>query len=228
MVKEKKKLSPVATKSKSSHIIGNFRRYTNLAAAIYLLQEKKITLLNPASWDDKNDSHFMAEYKRIREIETVLAICFAEAAETYHHWRVFSHGTDGVCISFDRKRLLSAFKAQDGVTMGKMNYELVHTVAGWPELKVAQLPFLKRKPYKPEKEYRVIYEHKDEHREFFDLPIELSWINTITLSPWMPQAFQSAVAKTLNSIDGCDDIKVVRSTLVGRGSWQALTSRAVK
>lgn len=66
-----------------------FRRYTNLAAAIHLLQSRKITLLNPARWDDANDAYFMAEYKRLVGAETVLALCFAETAETYHHWRVF-------------------------------------------------------------------------------------------------------------------------------------------
>lgn len=143
--------STKATPSKAVHRIGNFRRYTNLAAVIHLLKTRQITLLNPASWDDKNDAHFMAEYKRLRASETVLAICFAATTETYHHWRVFSHGADGVCISFDRKPLLAAFKKQAGITMGKMNYERVEAVAGWSELKIGQLPFLKRKPYEPEK-----------------------------------------------------------------------------
>ncbi|MGO8627710.1 hypothetical protein ACC807_14900 [Rhizobium ruizarguesonis] len=218
---------PKIIEPKSAHRIGNFRRYTNLAAAIHLLQSRKITLLNPASWDDKNDAHFMAEYKRLRAVESVLAICFAAAPETYHHWRVFSHGTDGVCISFDRRPLLSAFKKQSGMAMGKMSYERVDTVAGWSELKIAQLPFLKRKPYEPEKEFRVVYESKTEQREFFDVPIELGWINTITLSPWMPTALQSAVSNTLRAIKGCEGLTIVRSTLVGRASWQALASRAV-
>lgn len=227
-VTKAKSVSPKPDRIKSGHRIGNFRRYTNIAAAIHLLQTMKITLLNPASWDDKNDAHFMAEYRRLREVETVLAICFAATAETYHHWRIFSHGADGVCISFDRKPLLDAFKNQAGITMGKMSYERVDTVAEWPELKVAQLPFLKRKPYEPEREYRVVYENKSEQLQFFDMPIELSWINKITLSPWMPPAFQSSVTTTLKAIKGCEDIEIVRSTLVGRGSWQALAARAVQ
>jgi hypothetical protein len=32
------------------------RRYTDLTALIYLLHQRKITLLDPSSWDDKNDS----------------------------------------------------------------------------------------------------------------------------------------------------------------------------
>jgi hypothetical protein len=42
----------------------SLHRYTNLAATIHMLCTKCITLLNPATWDDKNDAYFMAEYKR--------------------------------------------------------------------------------------------------------------------------------------------------------------------
>jgi len=35
------------------------RRYTNIPALLYLLRERKITLLDPASWDDKNDFYFL-------------------------------------------------------------------------------------------------------------------------------------------------------------------------
>jgi len=90
-------------------------RYTNLAATIHLLQTRQITLLNPATWDDRNDAYFMAEYKRHKKAETVLALCFTAQNETYHHWRVFSHGTDGVRLEFDREPLVAAFKSQPDV-----------------------------------------------------------------------------------------------------------------
>jgi hypothetical protein len=69
-----------------------YRRYTNLASALHILRNKCLTLLSPATWDDRNDAFFMAEYKRLKEAKTVLAICFAVREETYHHWQIFSHG----------------------------------------------------------------------------------------------------------------------------------------
>ena len=216
-----------SVKKPPSYTPSTLRRYTKLAALVHLLRNKNITLLNPASWDDKNDAHFMAEYKRHRKLQTALAICFANAKETYHHWHVFSHGSDGVCVTFVGKPLIAAFGQQEGITFGKVRYELIQTVSGWPELKVSQLPFLKRKPYEPEKEYRAIYEHETESAEHFDVPIELKWIKTITLSPWMPSAFQTAVKDTLRSIPGCENLHIVRSTLVSRESWKALASKAV-
>ena len=49
------------------------RRYTNIPALIYLLTARKITLLDPASWDDKNDLHFLSLYREKKSLETVLA-----------------------------------------------------------------------------------------------------------------------------------------------------------
>ena len=42
------------------------RRYTDLTALIYLLRNGKITLLDPETWDDSNDSHYLAVYKKRR------------------------------------------------------------------------------------------------------------------------------------------------------------------
>lgn len=40
----------------------NLRRYTNLPSLLYMLTKKKITLLDPDTWDDKNDSWFLDIY----------------------------------------------------------------------------------------------------------------------------------------------------------------------
>jgi hypothetical protein len=83
----------------------SFYRYTDLAATLHMLRTRNITLLNPATWDDTNDSYFMSEYKRLKNAKSVLALCFAESEESYHHWRIFSSGGDGVRIEFDKPAL---------------------------------------------------------------------------------------------------------------------------
>src|SRR5690242_12938126 len=102
-------------------------RYTNLAATIHLLQTRQITLLNPATWDDRNDAYFMAEYKRLKKAQTVLALCFTNK-ETYHHWRVFSHGSDGVRIDFAEERLTAAFEGKRNIRCGLVRYRKIHDV----------------------------------------------------------------------------------------------------
>ena len=40
-----------------------FRRYTTLPYLLDVLVKKRLTLLNPVKWEDKNDSHFLSIYK---------------------------------------------------------------------------------------------------------------------------------------------------------------------
>jgi hypothetical protein len=207
--------------------VRTFRRYTNLAAVVHLLQSRAITLLNPATWDDKNDAYYMAEYKRLKQAKTVLALCFAESAETYHHWRVFSHGADGVCIEFNRDRLLTVWSKDESVRIRAVAYKEIQQIRGQAALELEDIPFIKRFPYRDEKEFRVIFASQDEALEYKDYPIELAWIRRITLSPWMSKTLAASVKKTLKSIPGCSMIKISRSTLVDNDAWKGFTARIV-
>ncbi|HNC85208.1 MAG TPA: hypothetical protein PK999_19310, partial [Nitrospira sp.] len=64
----------------------SLRRYTDIPALTYLLTKQKITLLDPKSWDDSNDSHYLSLYKQRNKLKSLLALCFTQADETYHHW----------------------------------------------------------------------------------------------------------------------------------------------
>ena len=192
-----------------------------------MLQKKQITLLDPASWDDKNDSWFMQEFKDILGATTVLATCFAESDETYHHWRVFSSGSDGVCIEFDKAAVLSAFEGVQAIRVGPVRYRLISTLRKRDHIDPEELPFLKRAPYEPECEYRVVYvETSAGPLETKSFPIEIEWIKRITLSPWMRPELRPSVAKTLKAIEDWNDLKIVRSTLVSNREWRALTDKA--
>ncbi len=203
----------------------SFRRYTNLAATIHLLHERSITLLNPALWDDKNDAYFMSEYKRHKGAEAVLALCFAECAETYHHWRVFSHGANGVCIEFERDKLLSAFDGDPKIRKGYVEYKLIKDAGRLEAISLEKLPFLKRHPYLDEQEYRIVYSDTERSLDFKNYPIDLKCIRRITLSPWITKALANSVKKVLKGIAGCGEISVSRSTLTNNEKWRALAEK---
>ncbi len=204
----------------------NFCRHTNLASLIHILSNKNITLLNPATWDDRNDAYFMSEYKRLKHAQTVLALCFSEQHETYHHWNVFSHGSDGVRIRFKKKELLSAFAADSAkVKHRSVNYKQIKDLTSLKEIKVDELPFLKRYPYKDEHEYRVVFVDQKKALEHQSYSIKLDWIQGVTLSPWLAEPLVDPIKKLLNSIDGCSKLSVIRSTLVNNETWKALTAK---
>jgi hypothetical protein len=198
-------------------------RYTNLAATIHLLRKRVVTLLDPSTWDDKNDSYFMSQYRELKKVDTLLALCFAECEQTYHHWRVFSYGTDGVCIEFNKSALLNAFSGDHNIRTGSMNYQNRSALSSMPHIPLAQIPFLKRQQYEPEMEFRIIYEESGVHRMSVEYHIELSCINRITLSPWIPRSLAYAVKGILLEIKGCSKTKIVRSTLVENEQWKNLS-----
>lgn len=135
------------------------RRYTSLPSLIHVLQTEGITLLDPKSWDDTNDSYCMSVYREKRELKTLLALCFTETAETYHHWRVFAGDSSGVCVFFNKERLLQAFSKSLGYKAGPVEYKTLPDMRAETPF-VAELPFIKRAGYQDECEFRVIYQSK--------------------------------------------------------------------
>lgn len=194
-------------------------RYTNLASTIHILRNKRLTLLSPETWNDRNDSSYIAEYKRRTQAESVLALCFAESMETYHHWGVFAPGCDGVCIEFDKHMIEAAVGQDDELEARNVIYREIDDVERDPP-KDSDLPFVKRWPYKPEDEFRIIFKSKTVKSETKILPISLACIKHITLSPWMPEPLVDAVRDTLKGIDGCGQIPMHRSGLVDNERWR--------
>ncbi len=197
------------------------RRYTDLATLIYLLRQRKITLLDPSSWDDSNDSHYLKTYREKKGLKSVLALCFTQASERYHHWRVFTNGSSGVRVRFKRSELLSAIRHTHSVRADRVEYltlqELRHKT-----LDTDELPFLKRYPFKDEREFRIICESATKKMHALDIPVPLSCIDRLILSPWLPHALFSDIKKLLRSIPGCGTLKITRSTLISNEEWKNL------
>jgi hypothetical protein len=108
------------------------RRYTDLTSVIDLLTHKRLTLLDPASWDDRNDSYFIDHYRERSDYKSVLALCLSTVGETYHHWKVFCGHASGVCIAFHRQALLDVIDAAEGVRHGKVKYLRLEEIAEKP------------------------------------------------------------------------------------------------
>lgn len=160
------------------------RQYTDLPSLIHLLQSKTLTLLNPNKWDDKNDKLYMRIYKDKKNLASLLALCFTEAPETYHHWKVFASGSSGVCVYFYKTLLLQQLDSVTGIQHRQVMYKKLDALKNSP-LAIKDLPFLKRYAFRDEKEYRIIFEDLTEKHEFKHFEIDTSCIAQISLSPWL-------------------------------------------
>jgi hypothetical protein len=201
------------------------RRYTDLPALLHYLRTGCITLLDPRTWDDRNDSHYLSVYKEKKRLRTVLALCFSEASETYHHWSVFSRGPAGVCIIFDRETLFETLNKFQGTHCARVKYLSIARARSLT-LRTSELPFLKRAGYKPESEYRVIYESKTKYLPSLKIPVPVSCIRSVSLSPWLHTDLTQTTVETVRSLPGCENVKISRSTLISNEQWKAFAMNA--
>ena len=194
-------------------------RYTNLAAVVHMLRTRTLTLLDPAAWDDRNDAAFLAEYRRKRGATAVLALCFFQERGKWHHWRGYADGMDGACIEFRADGLLSAVDVVPGVTHREVDYRTI-VDAREKGLRVDDLPFVKRKAYKDEKEYRVVYVDQEQEISLRSFQIDLHCVQRVVLSPRLPKSFTTSLQRTLRAIEGCSELMVNRSTLLESEVWK--------
>jgi len=194
-------------------------RYTSLPIALDILVQRRVTLLSPETWEDRNDAFYLERYREVKKLKTLAAICFSARGETFHHWKVFSSGSSGVCIEFDKNLLLQAFPSSSGFRYGQIEYRLVRTVnKNRPEIE--KWPFLKRKAFKDEGEFRIIYENQTSHERTKHVDIDLGTIKKVTLSPWLPDAVAESVQTLIKTIKGCEDLSVNRSSLIDNSGWK--------
>jgi hypothetical protein len=185
-----------------------------------ILQHKRITLIGPETWEDRNDAYYMNRYRQEKGLKTLVAICFAERSERFHHWKVFSPGSSGICLEFDKKKLLSAFTSTKGVRTSAMRYLWIKDVTA-KRPPISEWPFLKRKVYVDECEFRIVYQDTTTAALTKSFPIDLSSIRKITLSPWLHEAVAESVRETIQMIPGCEHFKANRSSLIENTSWKS-------
>jgi len=200
------------------------RRYTELPQLIEMLKSRTITLNDPKNWDDQNDAVLLEKYRQKRELGKIFALCFTEAAETYHHWKIYGGSVSGVCIEFVKARFLASIPKNEGFRHGPVKYVRVDALSSYQN-SVSKWPFLKRLPFSGEKEYRLIFKDR-EHGEHtaHQMNLDLKTINHIYLSPWMHKNTADAVAEMIRYLPQCCDLNVTKTTLVSNRQW----SKALK
>ncbi len=197
--------------------LSKLNRFTTLPVLLDLLTRKRLVLLDPASWDDKNDSHILLEYKKKRGIKSLCALCFSHGDETIHHWKTFADGISGCCIQFHAEKLLTCFESSPGIRHGPVRYRKLSGVDA-SSIAISQIPFTKRWPYRCEEEFRIIREGSD-NAGFFEVDVDLRSIHKITISQRMPAQVYSTIRDLLRTEFKNPDQRISRSTLYQNDVW---------
>ncbi|MFD2602802.1 DUF2971 domain-containing protein [Flavobacterium suzhouense] len=198
--------------------ISKLNRFTTLPILLDMLERKKLTLLNPRLWEDKNDSEIILEYKSRKGIENLFALCFSHDDETIHHWKTYSNGPSGCVIEFDAKKLFAILDEIPGLKHGKIIYKKIDDVSSKKKIELDDVPFTKRWPYRCEEEYRIIYE-TNEKMDFYEIEFPLSVIRKVTISQQMPEQIYNTIKKHLKGTAKDPDKRISRSTLYENQRW---------
>lgn len=192
-------------------------RYTTLPVLLDLLLRKKIVFLDPSTWEDKNDTEIILEYKKRKIIPSLFAICFAVGDETIHHWKTYSDGISGCCIEFDKKKFLECFKGIKEIRWGEVDYKKIDELKD-KAINVDDIPFTKRWQYRCEEEFRILWEGSTKQKNI-DIDIDLTSINRITISQKMPADVRASINKLLRIKMGDSYSKINSSTLYENKKW---------
>ena len=201
------------------------KRYTSISAVIDLLSRKELALLDPETWDDRNDRYFMALYKEYAKAKGLYAACFTQVAETYHHWRVFGGAADGACVEFRRAAFEKHIAGNPDIRGGEVKYFYIKDAENI--IRADRLPFMKRMGFEPEAEYRVIATSGDEQAPALALPIDLRLIRQVFINPWLPESIYKSLKSVMSGIEGCGHIKISRSGLIDSQRWKNAGNRIV-
>lgn len=202
-------------------VLKNFvRRYTSISAVIDILRRKELPLLDPQSWDDRNDRYYMALYKQERQLGGLYGLCAARCSETYHHWRVFTGTSDGACLEIRRGAFEQALTRLEGVRFGDVEYLRLDQIEQPKAIPLERMPFVKRIGFTAEEEYRVIAETKEDQKSALSIEFPHSMINCIYLNPWLPKPIAESLRETLRSLPGCSKLRVSRSQLIESSRWK--------
>lgn len=205
----------------TSQLFKFVRRYTTLSSAIDTLINRKLVLLSPSKWDDTNDISFMELYRAHKRVGSVLALCCTMSIETYHHWRVFTQGMEGVCLEFDRQQLTRALNAVPGIETGAMDYLNVRDLEALTPADAHRLPFLKRKGYRDEREWRILISCDDDAKQTFDVPVDPSSLVRIIFNPWLPPPLAENLRTLIRGLPDCSHVKIESSRLTNSERWKA-------
>lgn len=206
------------------------RRYTNLADAIHILKTRKMALRDPRGWDDKNDAHYMEVFRKRMNAKAVRALCFTSSEETYHHWRIYASGYDGVCFVLKHEEFVDrASRSLPGLQAQFVQYEYVTNLQG-RTIAPSSLPFLKRKAFSGEDEFRFVFcdcsttdATNVKGNGGADTPLiafDVATIDRIVLSPWLHSSLVSTMRETLRDLAGVTKLRVDKSKLVDYKRWR--------
>jgi hypothetical protein len=196
-----------------------------------MLWRRNLALDSPQLWRnlpalDKNDRGSMEAYQQ-RTGRMVYVLCLTTGNETNLYWDSLGGGAD--CrIEFMGRKLVKSLSAGPGIRSGRVVYKKIpelETAIKQNTLNTDDIPFVKRWPYREEKEYRIIWEgtktkNPPPVKEF---DISLTSIASITISDTIPETLFNSIKEIIKAAGQAartEDLpRISQVTVHGNNRW---------
>ena len=219
------------------------RRYTELRHVQQMLRTGKLAFLDPNTWDDRNDSHFLMAYKEAKQCKSLLAVCFTQVSERHHHWERFAtrgvgktgsraksgdENWEPICVEFNKARLLASLKPNLHVISGAVTYSRLEELEKQPP-RLERWPFTKRYPYRDEEEFRIIYSNRRSVTSPMMLRIDLGAIQRIIVGPYGEIDRREEIkAQIRAALPNGEPPEITKTTILDNTRWKRIVDGAKK
>ena len=127
-------------------------------------------------------------------------------------------GQDGVRSQFDPAILSRDIERNPALQLTGMTYMTIKT-AEQKSIAPSRLPFVKRWPYRAEKEVRILHASEAALKGPIRIPISPEAIVAIKLSPELPEPLKATMRQTVKNAIGNRKVSVVKSSLLENERW---------
>jgi len=196
------------------------KHFTSRANLLSILESQSLRLSSTDNWIDKNDAASVAAYKRVTGAGDVRVLCLAQGREMVHHWFTYAPN-DGCCIMLNAEKLLAQFDGQASFLHGHVTYFSRQDISAkmLRELPCEKLPFIKRRPYECEQEYRVIWSAAAPPQNSAPAISIKGCIENVTLAPGFPGHEAQSLIDLLRDRYA---LQTNRSRILNREDWTSL------
>lgn len=194
------------------------KHYTSVST-LYKILDSGFMFQDGKSWDDDNDRYTLQMYRDYISPQNVLALCFCDGAGNAYHWTALGkidsndpYSEIKCSIVLNKDTFLKHIDSVNGISHHEMMYCKNNQVA---EHQMEDLPYLKRKEFSVENEYRVIY--MGDKSEFFLSGI-IPYIDKIVIGLCDKEDFDR-IKQHIVTTSHINEAKITQNLLKGSEEW---------
>ncbi|GIT85022.1 hypothetical protein [Roseobacter sp. OBYS 0001] len=170
------------------------KKYTKLEYLPEILETRQLHLGDPKSWDDQNDAAAILMFSQRQSGFDIRGTCLTAAPDRFHFWHIFGERELGVCLWFDRERIVREFDQDHSLVSGMVRYP---TRKDLFQTKPDEIAFTKREQYGDEREFRVLRVSPPVRGEPEKLKFSAYSLRRVYLNPWLSPSSVSLYKKLL-------------------------------